>query len=319
MKGLRYFVIASAIFAALPAHAQITAFKHIVIIVQENRTPDSLFLELCNQPPALCNDTGDDTHYDIKTTEWDNQGNLIPPTAVDLAIGWDMEHHHDPDWLAMCHLNQDGNACQMDGAANEVCENRGSQCPNDYPPAFSYVQRYNTGNPPMDVLGPYISLALTYGWANKMFQTNQGPSFPAHQFIYGGTSAPSAADDGSGTYAAENVANSKPDGCVSVPGSNVKLIIKGVENESYYQYPCFQHPTLGTALSASPQPWRYYTPTGQSLWTAPNAILSECGGSNQNGNYPACTGPEFNGGDDANVVTKPERSCRISPIATFSR
>src|SRR5258708_37906740 len=44
-------------------------------------------------------------------------------------------------------------------------------------------------------IDPYLTLAADYGWANKMFQTNQGPSYPAHQFLFGGTSAPSALDD----------------------------------------------------------------------------------------------------------------------------
>ena len=39
-------------------------------------------------------------------------------------------------------------------------------------------------------IDPYLTLAADYGWANAM--TNRGPSYPAHQFIFGGTSAPSA-------------------------------------------------------------------------------------------------------------------------------
>ena len=37
-----------------------------------------------------------------------------------------------------------------------------------------------------------------------MFQTNQGPSDPAHQIIFGGTSAPNAAYDHMGIFASEN-------------------------------------------------------------------------------------------------------------------
>lgn len=36
MKFFRNVLVASAILAALPGHAQIAAFKHIVVIVQEN-------------------------------------------------------------------------------------------------------------------------------------------------------------------------------------------------------------------------------------------------------------------------------------------
>ena len=52
-----------------------------------------------------------------------------------------------------------------------------------------------------------------------MFQTNQGPSFPAHQFLFGGTSAPNAGDDHVGIFASENMggvihANSRA-GCIA--------------------------------------------------------------------------------------------------------
>jgi phospholipase C len=49
---------------------------------------------------------------------------------------------------------------------------------------------------------PYFEIARNYGFANRMFQTNQGPSFPAHQFLFGGTSQPSA---DSPLFAAENM------------------------------------------------------------------------------------------------------------------
>lgn len=67
---------------------------------------------------------------------------------------------------------------KMDGANNIP---RSGTCAAD--PQFKYVD-----NSAHDI-GPYLTLAADYGWENAMFQTNQGPSFPAHQFIFGGTSA----------------------------------------------------------------------------------------------------------------------------------
>ena len=40
---------------------------------------------------------------------------------------------------------------------------------------------------------PYLDIVHAYGWGNYMFQTNQGASYPAHQFLFGATSAPTAA------------------------------------------------------------------------------------------------------------------------------
>src|ERR1700722_16602387 len=114
MKFLRNLVIASAIFAALPAQAQIAAFKHIVIIVQENRTPDNLFAAMCQQlqGPATC-DPRDLSPHDILTSGWKTGPNsTVDPMPVDLAIGWDIQLHHQPDWVNMCDL-LNGN-CQMD-------------------------------------------------------------------------------------------------------------------------------------------------------------------------------------------------------------
>ena len=51
------------------------------------------------------------------------------------------------------------------------------------------------------ILDPYFQLAEQYTFGDRMFQTNQGPSFPAHQFIISGTSAPSAYSD---LFASEN-------------------------------------------------------------------------------------------------------------------
>jgi phospholipase C len=79
-------------------------------------------------------------------------------------------------------------------------------------PQFRYVD-HSSG-----ILNPYLDLATQYGWANYMFQTNQGPSFPAHQFIFGGTSAPSAADDAAGIFAAENMSSTGISGTSSIAG-----------------------------------------------------------------------------------------------------
>jgi hypothetical protein len=78
------------------------------------------------------------------------------------------------------------------------------------------------------ILDPYLELATQYGWANYMFQTNQGPSFPAHQFIFGGTSAPNAIDDAVGVFAAENMlgttANQNKAGCLAPKGTFTTLV-----------------------------------------------------------------------------------------------
>ena len=110
------------------------------------------------------------------------------------------------------------------------------KCPSK--PAFGYVI-------PSQVQ-PYLDLAKAYGWANYMFQTNQGPSYPAHQYLFGATSAPSADDDHNGIFAAEN---SGERDVFSPKTSTVPLINpRGVEFT--YIYPCFEHQTLADLLDA---------------------------------------------------------------------
>src|SRR5580693_6678680 len=112
-----------------------------------------------------------------------------------------------------------------------------------------------------------------------MFQTNQGPSFPAHQFLFGGTSAPSAADDAAGIFASENMSNSgigglnAVAGCIALADTTVDVI--GPTGETSKIYPCFEHSTVPDVLPTQVT-WRYYAPSAGSIWTAPNAIAHIC-------------------------------------------
>jgi len=121
-----------------------------------------------------------------------------------------------------------------------------------------------------------------------MFQTNQGPSFPAHQFLFGGTSAPSAADDAAGIFASENMSGTgKTAGCTAEFGTTVQLIDPTGENNKIY--PCFEHQTMADVLPPIVT-WRYYTPGAGSIWTAPNAIQHICQSSGPGGQ---CTGQDW--------------------------
>jgi phospholipase C len=167
----------------------------------------------------------------------------------------------------MCDFDSTSGGCRMDGAGDIPCS-----CPGNT--EFTYV--YNS----QGRLDPYLFLAKNYGWANYMFQTNQGPSFPAHQFLFGATSAPSSADDRKGIFAAENAKhNNMINGCIAPSGSTVELInAKGVESRKIY--PCFEHKTLGDLLDNAKVGWRYYTPGAGDLWSAPDAIQHICVPSN---------------------------------------
>jgi len=172
----------------------------------------------------------------------------------------------------------------MDGSAEVKCSGK---CPATA--QFRYVD--NSGG----ILNPYLQLATQYGWANYMFQTNQGPSFPAHQFIFGGTSAPSAADDAAGIFASANMSGGATAGCTASVGTTVALIDPSGQNRAIY--PCFEHSTMADLLFGD-LTWRYYAPSAGSIWTAPNAIQHICQSTGPGG---TCAGSDW----AANVDLKP--------------
>jgi phospholipase C len=221
-----FFACLTACFAFLgTASANPANFQHIVVIVQENRTPDNLFHTLCQT--VTCSTAPTSTQYDIKTSNWlDNTapGGVTQPSPVSLAIGWDPYHDH-PQFLAECDANPTTHVCAMDGANGVTCGAQTTVCPSKM--SFSYVE--NTAG----TLNPYLLLARNYGWANYMFQTNQGPSFPAHQFLFGGSSAPSAQDDHIGLFADGNAEY----GCAAPAKERVQLIdSNGVVNSTAVRF-----------------------------------------------------------------------------------
>ena len=254
--------------------------EHIVIIFQENRTPDNLF----HDPVLIAKGA------DIASSGMDSTGQTIQLSAGSLGVDYDLSHAHS-GFTAM----YDGG--KMDGAnlVSYTCYGTGCPPPN---PQYWYVNAAD--------VQPYFQMAETYTFGDRMFQTNQGPSFPAHQFIISGTSAPSA---GSTEFVADNAAgvNNAGDhtGCLAPPAEYVSLI-DATGNESTTSYPCFDHPTLTDELDAKGISWRYYTPSAGSLWTGPNAIQHLCGPNVAPPNATSCTSADWTNNvviPETNVLT----------------
>ena len=292
------------------AHAQISNFQHIIIVIQENRSPDNLFQGLCTSPfgkSTSCSTTPSSSQYNISTSNWHDKtasGGIRQPAGIALANGYDVDHSHD-GFITTCDLNTATGVCRMDGAANTNCT---GTCVSN--PHFKFVSNTNS------ILNPYLTLATSYGWANYMFQTNQGPTFPAHQFLFGGTSAPSATDDAIGTFADSNMfpdANNPQAGCIAGSNIHVNLIEAGAK--SGQMYPCFEHETLSDLLESIKVTWKYYTPGAGSIVTAPNAIDHICGPSEATGG--SCVGSDWKN----NVVIKPSTvlsdisACKLAGVS----
>ena len=291
MIAKRLFVPAlAAAGMAVPVAAQPTSFQHIIVVVQENRTPDNLFQGLCIVDGA-CSVTPQAGQYDIQTSGWLDKTALTgttDPVPAPFGVGYSLAHSHVA-FNGICDVNGSG-ACAMDGAALVHCTEVTQPCPAA--PAFSYVDNSQ------GAVQPYIDLVHAYGWGNYMFQTNQGPSYPAHQFLFGATSAPSAADDAAGTFASENSSGGyvmATAGCAANPSSLVSLInAKGADFTKVY--PCFERQTLTDLLDSQGASWRYYGVMPNGIWMAPNSIAHICGS-----NGTSCAGSEWT----TNVDTAP--------------
>ena len=280
-------VLSSCGGASAPIHITPGGGKinHVVIIFQENRTPDNLF-----QDPVLIS-----RGADIQNYGYAHDGTKIQLTPVSLRTNYDLGHSH-LSFLNACQWN--GTQCAMNGEDLVPCV-PSANCPLN--PQYEYVQASD--------VQPYYTMAETYTFGDQMFQTNQGPSFPAHLYIISGTSAacvPGGTCPGSTTsttYVADNPSlNTRADGtawagCLAPPNSVLNLIdiSQPFPNHSltYLTGPeCFEHPTLTDLLDAKGLSWKYYAPSPGSIWTSPDAIQHMCQPSGGPDNT-VCSGPAW--------------------------
>jgi len=154
-----------------------------------------------------------------------NYGTPVPLTVTPLGDGPDIDHSHTGWW-------QQWDSGKMDGFANNG------------PLAYTYISPTETA--------PYWNLAQTYTIGDRMFQSNTGPSFVAHQYMIAGQSGGASENPSGGVW-----------GCDAAPGATVPLIgpngtdLPGV-------YPCFDYQTMADLLDAQGITWRYYAPSPTS-------------------------------------------------------
>ncbi len=214
--------------------------RHIIILIQENRTPDNLFQGLRGA--------------DIASSGKNTNGQTVPLHAVPFEAPYDIGHTHQS------FLKEWDNG-KIDGFNHDFGE---KQCPDRATCAYGYVPKSETR--------PYLDMASQYAFADRMFQGNQGPSFPAHQYLISGTSTtrqngPLRAADNPYKGTARNGG-----GCDAAPMARVDTIDpQGKFGKSVY--PCFERPTLGDLLDAKSVSWRYYEmELGPGLWHPYDAI-----------------------------------------------
>jgi len=315
MKRLLRVVFSLSLFFAFAAYGQtsVPPFKHIVIIVQENRTPDNIFGG--GAPGGICGTQDDfELGVDIQNgglNKWSSTGSSCLTKNSGLLNGGSDHCHNCKDtyhpnaeyagWVPQCDYDATAQKCKMDGASHSwECNPKGCNFPE-----YQYVDK--------PAVQPYFDIATNYGFANYMFMTHQGPSFEAHQFIFGGTSAPAwPGNQYYDWFGAENPSSplADPVGCPATSGWPLWVDPDGNEYTSN-TYTCYDRNTLVTyqdssgtvhdwtaGWSSTPQPaWKYYMPTDNNddnaaIWNGPEDDPQTCY-FKPSGGGTACNSSEY--------------------------
>jgi phospholipase C len=151
-----------------------------------------------------------------------DQGIPVALRPTPLGNGPDLDHTHTGWWK------------QWDGGKMDNFAISGTLLP------YSYILP--------EEIAPYWTLARQFTLGDRMFQSNTGPSFVAHQYMIAGQSAKASENPSGGVWGCD----AKPDARVPLLGPN-GTDLPGV-------YPCFDYQTMADLLDARGITWRYYAP-----------------------------------------------------------
>ncbi len=243
------------------ANSSSGSIKHIVLIVQENRSFDNLFATF---PGA-----------DGATSGKNSKGQTVTLAKVNLAGALDINHSYKQFWVAYDNGKMDG--FNLEGI-------NGNNQAGNYP--YQYV------NP--SKIKPYWTLAQRYGLADHLFQTQGSGSFTAHQDLIAGTTAGTF-----GSLTGSLIDYPWQDwtswGCDAPKGTTTPITQWNgsypIPIDTSGPFPCLTYPTgtLRDLLDKKGVSWKYYAPkyisaTAGALWNAFAAIDAVRHGSEWNTN-----------------------------------
>jgi phospholipase C len=241
-----------------------TPIKHVIIVIQENRSFDNLFATFAGadgtttgkaaaMPPSIAQSC---RHPIEKPT-------TVPLQQVRLATSIDLGHIYGSFRLDLHRGKMDG--------FDLVGANANGSGPPACLDAYQYVN-------PSDV-APYWDIAKQYVLADHTFQTQGSSSFTAHQDLIAG-----------GTQIAWNEAiidnpSYFPWGCDANKTVVTAIIKKFTGKVLRYggPFPCFSYPTMRDLLDAKGVSWKFYAMAVQKesgpahgdtpgIWSAFDAI-----------------------------------------------
>lgn len=218
------------------ASPKTSRIRHIIVVVQENRSFENIFAGYPNADAPMYGYKHDGRRIALQPIQF---------TTTDICHGWKASLH---DW--------DGG--KMDGF-DTTCTADGSQAGSL---TYSYLAR--------QAVRPYWDMADRYVLADHMFPTMFGPSFTAHLDLVAST-----ANLDPDLSVADTPSN-EPWGCDAPTGTTTPTVGLSRVYSNNGPYPCYaQFRSLADTLDAAHVSWRYYAPSiaeGGSLWSAFNAI-----------------------------------------------
>ncbi len=226
-----------------------TAIKHIVLVIQENRTFDNLFATFPGADGA--------TQGLLKLP---SGGHIVVPLQpTNLVERCDFGHGYK-GYLK----DYDGGA--MDGFNTE---GGGKPCPGP-----TGIKTYQYVIPQQ--IAPYWSIAQQYVLADHMFTTQGSGSFTNHQDLIAGATFLNKTR----TKSLVDFPSLKPWGCNGKDGT-VTSFLQAEQTRLKYRYrkgpfPCMRYETLRDLLDAKGISWTYFSPPSQggsgAVWNAFDAI-----------------------------------------------
>ena len=214
--------------------------KHVVIVIQENRSFNNLFYGF---PGA-------------KTVKYgyDHTGKKITLQPIPLETWWDVEHD-SYGYFDACNGTGSipGTDCRMNGFDREWA-GCSSGCPAY--PTYAYVPHTETK--------PYFYMGKQYVLADQMYASNfDASSFISHQYIIAGQ-AESAVNYPWSSW-----------GCPGGKYDQIEMVGQQRNIPAGYEVVCWDPTTLGDELDAAGVSWGFYTATVSGdfgIWSAYQAI-----------------------------------------------
>ncbi|HLI94978.1 MAG TPA: alkaline phosphatase family protein [Candidatus Baltobacteraceae bacterium] len=212
--------------------------KHVVIIVQENRSFDDVFEGFPGANTA--------------TSGTMSNGTVVQLTSRPLNTLEDIDHHHSTFEAAY-----DGG--KMDGFDKEGYSPAGN--PGGYNELAGTVPYHYIARSDVQ---PYWDLAQQYTLADDMFSTQSSGSYTAHQELIAGTTP--AVSPGRIVDFPTNL----PWGCDAPSGTTTSIIATDGSVTTNGPFPCYDYPTIANLLDAKGVTWKYYAPMVDTGPTFPN-------------------------------------------------